>query len=107
MNELNPLERIRELCQERNWSYYQLSKASGIPYSTLNTMLNKQNMPSLPTLHKLCQGFGISLAEFFDPGRITNGLTPEQGQCLSIFASLGPEDQKLALAYMKGMTRQL
>ena len=55
MNELNPLDRIRELCEQRKWSYYQLSKASGIPYSTLNTMLNKENMPSLPTLQKLCQ----------------------------------------------------
>ena len=46
MNELNPLDRIRELCEQRKWSYYQLSKASGIPYSTLNTMLNKENIPS-------------------------------------------------------------
>lgn len=67
MNELNPLDRIRELCEQRKWSYYQLSKASGIPYSTLNTMLNKENMPSLPTLQKLCQGFGISIVEFLNP----------------------------------------
>ena len=81
MNELNPLDRIRELCEQRKWSYYQLSKASGIPYSTLNTMLNKENMPSLPTLQKLCQGFGISIVEFFEPDRNLQGLTKDQA-CL-------------------------
>ena len=30
MKEINPLERIRGLCTERGWTYYQLSKASGI-----------------------------------------------------------------------------
>ncbi|MCI9583017.1 XRE family transcriptional regulator [Clostridiaceae bacterium] len=43
-----------DLCTERNWSYYQLSKASGIAYSTLNTMINRKNMPNLMTLEKLC-----------------------------------------------------
>ena len=46
MTELNPLDRIQELCDERNWSYYQLAKVSGIAYSTLSTMINKHNMPS-------------------------------------------------------------
>ena len=107
MNEFNPLERIQELCAQRKWSNYQLSKASGIPYSTLSTMLTKQNMPSLPTLQKLCQGFGISIAEFFEPGRSQQGLTPEQALCLSLFTSLSQEEQKLALAFLKGLSRTL
>lgn len=107
MNEINPLERIRELCDERHWSWYQLSKASGIAYSTLSTMLNKQNMPSLPTLQKLCQGFGISIAEFFDPKRSAGSLTEEQWLCLSLFTSLTPEDRRLAMAYMKGLSKKL
>ena len=107
MKDFNPLERIRGLCTERNWSYYQLSKASGIPYSTLNTMLHKEHMPSLPTLQKLCQGFGISMAEFFEPGRNQRGLTENQRQCLSLFTSLPAKDQELALAFMKGLGRKL
>lgn len=103
----DPLERIQELCGERGWSWYHLSKASGIPYSTLSTMMNKKNMPSLPTLQKLCAGFGISVAEFFDPGRGKGSLTEEQTQCLSLFTSLPPEDRKLALAYLKGLARAL
>ncbi len=50
MNEFDPILRIQELCSERNWSYYQLAKVSGLTYSTLSTMINKHNMPSLLTL---------------------------------------------------------
>ena len=106
MNELDPLERIKELCSERHWSYYQLSKAAGIPYSTLNTMLNKQNMPSIPTLQKLCRGFGITLSEFFDPGRGQNGLTSEQKRCLSLFTALPAEDRELVMAFMKRFSKR-
>lgn len=107
MEEFQPLKRIQELCEERNWSYYQLSKASGIAYSTLNTMLNKQNSPSLPTLQKLCEGFGISMTDFFEPCKSLTGLTEDQSMCLALFTSLSPEDKKLAIAYMKGLSRKL
>jgi len=107
MNEINPLERIRKLCEERGWSYYQLAKASGVTYSTLNTMFSKQNMPSLPTLFKLCQGFGISITDFFEPDRSKTGLTEEQALCLSLFTSLSPQDRQLALAYLKGLSKKL
>lgn len=104
---INPLERIQELCEERHWSYYQLSKAAGIAYSTLNTMINKQNMPTIPTLFKLCRGFGITVSDFFEPGRSGQGLTAEQAQCLSLFTSLSQEDKQLALTYLKGLARKL
>lgn len=107
MNELDPLKRIQELCDERGWSYYQLAKASRITYSTLNTMINKQNMPSLSTLQKLCDGFGISLSDFFEPDRSASVLTEEQAQCLALFTPLSKADRQLALAYLKGLARQL
>ena len=107
MNDFDPIKRIQELCAERNWSYYQLAKSSGITYSTLSTMINKKNMPSLPTLLKLCRGFGISFSDFFEPGHNLEGLTEDQSACLTLFTSLSNEDKKLALAYMKGLSRQL
>ena len=107
MTELNPLDRIQELCDERNWSYYQLAKVSGIAYSTLSTMINKHNMPSLPTLQKLCAGFGISITDFFETDRSSNGLTEEQAQCLELFTALSPEDKALAISYLKGLSKTL
>lgn len=107
MKEFDALERIQELCRERNWSYYQLSKVSGIAYSTLSTMINKHNLPSLSTLQRLCDGFGISVTDFFEPDRSSSSLAPDQAECLSLFTALSPDDKKLALAYLKGLSKVL
>ena len=52
------------LGDSRGSSAYELAKRSGIPYSTLNTLLLKGTQPSLPTLRKLCTGLGITLQQF-------------------------------------------
>lgn len=107
MKEIDPIKRIHELCRERGWSLYQLAKSSDIAYSTLNTMLNKYNTPSIPTLQKLCNGFGISMTEFWNPGHALSDLTVEQQECLNTFNALTPEEKKLAVAFMKGMLHKL
>lgn len=101
------LGRIRSLCRERNYSYYELAKRSGIPYSTLNTLLLKGTQPSLPTLTRLCNGFGITLQQFFSEDFITEDLTKPQKECLALFSVLTSEEQELAMAYMKGLAHKL
>ena len=65
MRDTDVIQHIQDLCKERNWSYYRLAKESDIPYSTLNNMISRTNIPTIPTLQKLCDGFGITLADFF------------------------------------------
>lgn len=104
--EINVLQRITDLCQERNVSCYELAKRSGIPYSTLNTLLLKGTHPSIPTLMRICDGLGITVQQFF--GDEDNpALTARQKDCLSLFNILGKEEQALAIAYMKGLARKL
>lgn len=105
--EFNVNERIKELCKERNFSYYELAKRSDIPYSTLNTMLLKENQPSLSTLRKICNGFGITLLQFFNTEDTPVALSEAQKKCLSLFDALTSEDQALAIAYMMGLSRRL
>lgn len=95
--------RINELCKARGWSYYRLAKESGIPYSTLNTMLHKANTPSVPSLTKMCAGFQISLAQFFSTGDETAKLTRSQKDCLKLWDALDLRSQELASAYMQGL----
>mgnify|MGYP004688709437 CR=1 FL=1 len=59
------LERIKELLDERGWSMYTLSRAAGIPQSTLSNLFIRCNDPSIATLEKICSALGISLSEFF------------------------------------------
>ena len=105
--EINALARIIDLCQQRNYSYYELAKRSGIPYSTLNTLLLKGANPSLPTLQRLCEGLGITLQQFFHDGSSPKVLTAQQEECLSLFSVLNHEDQSLAIAFMKGLAHKL
>ncbi len=82
MQEQEIIARIKELCAVRGWTVYRLAKQSGITYSTLCTMLHKATAPSVPTLVKICRGFGISLPEFFDTDNDWATLSAEEMQHL-------------------------
>ena len=103
MQDFDVVGRIKELCVSRSWTYYRLAKMSGIPYSTLSTMLRKTNVPSVSTLLKICNGFGISLAQFFSPEDDVSKLTTDQKECLKIWDKLDEKSKSLAVAYMKGL----
>lgn len=105
--EFNVNQRIKQLCEERSISYYELAKRSEIPYSTLNTMILKENQPSLSTLRKICNGFGITLLHFFNTEDTPIALSTAQKECLALFDVLTPEEQALSLAYMKGLSHKL
>lgn len=100
MQEQEIIERIKTLCGVRGWSLYRLAKESGITYSTLCTMLHKATAPSIPTLVKLCKGFGITLSEFFDTGNGAALLTREQRDFLRLWNSLSTDNQQAAEKYM-------
>lgn len=103
MAEFDVIGRINELCKSRSWTYYRLAKEAGIPYSTLSTMLHKTFTPTVPSLMKLCDGFGITLAQFFDEGDETTLLTKKQKECLAQWDCLDAHGQELALVYMQGL----
>lgn len=60
-------KRIRELCIERSMTQYQLYIASGVPQSTLSTIMNC-TFPSmkLRIIFEICEGLNITLEDFFD-----------------------------------------
>ena len=49
-------------------SLWELYKKSGVPKSTINSLLGteKTNLPKLPTLLHICEGLGTNLKDFFD-----------------------------------------
>ena len=60
--------RVKKLCSEKNMSVKQFSEASGVPASTIRSILtaNKNMNVHIETIEKIAKGFGISLVEFFD-----------------------------------------
>ena len=60
-------KRIYQLCRERAITPNGLSYIAGVSQSTIKSILNGESLnPGIVTLKKLCDGFGITLAEFFD-----------------------------------------
>ena len=103
MNDFDVMGRIKELCKARSWSYYRLAKESGIPYSSLSTMLHKTYVPTVPSLMKICDGFGITLAQFFTVESEAAQLTKKERDCLDQWRRLDGQSQTLAMAYMEGL----
>ena len=91
----NILEEITRLRLARNWSEYQLSQASGISQSTISSWYSKHQTPSVPSLEKICAGFGITLSQFFAEGTDPVSLTVEQQELLDSWSRLPAEKRKL------------
>lgn len=69
--------RIRDLCQSNNITPNGLSYISAVPQSTIKSILGGESLnPGIVTIKKLCDGFGITLAEFFNSD-IFNSLEQE------------------------------
>ena len=90
---IDVVQRIKNLCETYSWTYYRLAKESGVTYSTLNAMIKKGTIPSVTTLEKLCDGFGISLSQFFAEDESTATLTDAQKQHLRDWDTLNEEDR--------------
>ena len=87
-------QRIRELMQERNWTEYRLAIASGLSQSTIANIFNRNTTPSVPTLEAICQGLGITLAQFFAEGNMVE-LTDEQKQMFDSWSTLSAEQKRV------------
>jgi len=104
--EIDVVKRIKLLCAARSWTSYRLAKESGITYSTLNSLLNKGTMPSIPTLSRICDGFGISLSQFFSDDEMVAALTSEQKKLIVQWNVLSDENKLNAEKYIHYLQSQ-
>ena len=109
LTENDVIERIKFLLEFNHWSVYKLAKQSSIPYSNLNNIFNRNTCPSIPTLQKICNGFQISLSEFFDfqtnPLRLDT-ITEDEQNIINSYNSLSSTDKKLLKAYLRGLCKK-
>lgn len=58
--------RLFKLLEEKNMPIHKLAMESAVAPSTIkNILYGKSKNPGIVTIKMLCDGFGISLAEFF------------------------------------------
>lgn len=59
-------KRIKYYLKEKNMNVWKLCKISGIPCSTISTFMSgKTELLKIDTLLHICEGFNITLREFF------------------------------------------
>lgn len=58
--------RILHLCEQQNITINRLANLSAVPPSSVKNILYKKSQnPKIVTIKMLCDGFGITLGEFF------------------------------------------
>lgn len=62
---MDTLVRLQELIDERNLTITELARISGVRRSTLQTAMQRGSQLTVPTIERICQALGITLAEFF------------------------------------------
>lgn len=98
-------ERLRQLMDERGWSYYRLAVNSGLSDSTIANIIRRDALPSIPTLEAICAGLGISMAQFFSDGEEVH-LTDDLQELFAAWLFLTPEQKSLLLQFLKTMHRE-
>lgn len=91
-------QRLRQLLNERGWTEYRLSKNCGLSESTLANIFRRNTTPSIATLEAICNGFGITLSQFFAENEMVE-LSPELQDLFNKWVTLTPE-QKAAVYSM-------
>ncbi len=82
--------------ESRGWSEYQLAERSGLPQSTISSWYRKNMVPTIPSLEKICDAFGITLSQLFAEEDAPVSLTASQKQLLEKWSRL-TEDQQAAV----------
>ena len=85
--------RLLNLLRDRGWSIYTLSKKSNVAWNTIKNITSERSDPTITTLELLCNGFGITLVQFFDEGK--KNLTAEQQYVLNRWDTITPKQKKV------------
>ena len=86
-------DRIKELCNKRNWSLSKLAKEAGLSETTVYDWFNENHYtPSRRALDDVCAAFGISLAEFYSEVDFDK-LSDKEIRLLELFRKV-PENKR-------------
>lgn len=90
---MNVLEKVKKLQDDRGWSTYKLAYESGLTQSTLSNMFARGTCPTVDTLEKICEAFGISLSEFFEENDRKAHVSKEELELLRQYRSLTDKEK--------------
>lgn len=92
------IEKIKELRDERGWSTNRLALEAELTQSTVAALLAQKtnSLPSLDTLSRLCDAFGMTLAQFFMEEEESELVSTQEKLLIDRYRKL-PERKKRAV----------
>lgn len=101
---MDVLDKITKLRLERGWSEYQLSEESGLTQSTISSWYRKNMIPTIPSLCRICDAFGITLSQFFleDDSNVVH-ITDQQRRLLHYAAKLNPVQYGALIDFLESL----
>jgi len=97
------IDRVERIRQAKNLSRYRMAQRSGLSQSSISNLLNRRNVPSIQTLEKICNGLGMTLAQFFSADGERPNLTKEQEHVLDVWDQLNEMEKARVKAFVQGM----
>lgn len=84
-------ERLKKILKEKEITQYKLSKLSGIPQTTLSSIMNERSKsPSLDIVMQIAKTLGVTVSELI--GEVEEEFTPELKELIKSARSLDKEE---------------
>lgn len=100
MDQKQIIDRLIELRDINNLTNYALAAKSNLPSSTISNIFNRKTTPQFDTLIAICNGLGITLAQFFNEGEKYSQLSEQEAHMLTMWNFLNDEQQKILVSVM-------
>ncbi|MCD8120061.1 MAG: helix-turn-helix transcriptional regulator [Lachnospiraceae bacterium] len=97
VDSFNVGRRIQELCEKNNITKYRLAKWTGIDQTALAHNINGKTIPTVANLERICDAFGITLAQFFSVEELPGELTKDQKELCDIWQKCDRHHRELLM----------
>ena len=97
-------ERLRQLLDERGWTVYRLAKNCGLSESTIANIYRRNTVPSITTLETICNGFGITMSQFFAESEMIE-LSPALKELFDCWMPLTLDQKSAAITMLRAMSQ--
>lgn len=103
---MSVLEKVKKMQQERGWSTYKLAYEAGLTQSTLSNMFARGTCPTVDTLKRICEAFGITLAEFFEEDERKAHVSKEELELLNKYRALSDKEKDAVKSMINALFRK-
>jgi transcriptional regulator with XRE-family HTH domain len=97
--------RLSELCKKHGYTKYRLAQLTGMSQTALGKILSQTSVPTVTTLEKMCDAFGISLAQFFAEEGVHPDLTQEEKEILEVWSSLDRREKEILISFIRTLKK--